>query len=168
MPTEAEIAWAAGLFEGEGCARTRGDLRTRGDYLSPYVALRMCDEEPVRQFAAIVGFGHVNRRKNGSGLPHHRDLWCWESGSKRDVPKLAVLLPWLSPRRRAAVQAAIDACTLMSTEERSQRIREGQASEPRYQCACGKGPMPKRGLARHHTVCKEVMPSGMRSVLVAP
>lgn len=31
MASEAEIAWAAGLFEGEGCALVRSDKRRRAD-----------------------------------------------------------------------------------------------------------------------------------------
>lgn len=156
MPTKAEIAWAAGLFEGEGCARVRRDRRTH-DYISPYVNLRMTDEGPVREFARIVGFGHINRRKNGSGLPHHKDLWCWESGSKQDVPRMKILLPYLFSRRKAAVEAAIEACAPSDPVLKGKRISEAQAKRPLKFCECGFGPSRDGPLGRHRKACKEVV-----------
>ena len=47
-PTEVDIAWAAGLFEGEGCVHLY-----RGRYV--HLSLEMTDEDVVRRFAKIVG-----------------------------------------------------------------------------------------------------------------
>lgn len=106
--TAAEIAWAAGLFEGEGCARVRRDGRHKTAW--PTVNLRMRDEEPVREFARIMDFGNI--RLNPSLKENWSAMWCWESASKRDIPGMASLLPWLSPRRTEQLQLALDACTL--------------------------------------------------------
>jgi hypothetical protein len=48
---ENEIAWAAGLFDGEGTATI-----CRG---RPRLGLRMTDEATVRRFAEAVGHGKV-------------------------------------------------------------------------------------------------------------
>ena len=46
-----EIAWAAGLFEGEGSIYPSGS--------GVRLALKMTDEEPIRRFAKIVKRGSV-------------------------------------------------------------------------------------------------------------
>lgn len=155
-PHSEQIAWAAGLFEGEGCARARKlDKRHTYPQPQPYVNLRMCDEEPVREFARIMGFGNVNRRKNGSGLPHHRDLWCWESGSKGDIPRMAVLLPLLSPRRQVQLRAALDVCVFADPDLKRERLQQAWANRPSVVCSnCGR---TLRVWGRHRQACKGVM-----------
>lgn len=157
LPTEAEIAWAAGLFEGEGCARVREDIRNERLWLGPYFSLRMKDEEPVRAFHAIVGFGNV-RHANQWRADRYGKIWAWESGSKRDAHKMEMLLPWLSPRRRAAVEAALEVAVFGDPAVKAQRIREAQAKRPLRYCECGRGPMPDGALGRHRKACKEVVP----------
>jgi hypothetical protein len=46
-----EIAWAAGLFDGEGTATICGGQRR--------LAVKMADEESVRRFHAAIGVGKV-------------------------------------------------------------------------------------------------------------
>ncbi len=46
-----EIAWAAGLFEGEGCITKNGN--------SPALRLNSTDEETVIRFQRIIGAGAV-------------------------------------------------------------------------------------------------------------
>jgi hypothetical protein len=58
MSTEAQIAWAAGLFDGEGCVRIQ--LRKpRGGSVSPHhhlvVDLSNTHEQTVLRFSEIVG-----------------------------------------------------------------------------------------------------------------
>lgn len=93
MPTDLELGWAAGLFEGEGCL-------TISSGTIPRAKLRSTDEEVVRQFHRIVGFGRVREEpyflKNG-----HKMQWEWYA-LKREVPDvIALLYPLLGERRRA-------------------------------------------------------------------
>jgi hypothetical protein len=55
MASSEEIAWAAGLFEGEGCI----SHMQRGSGLDLQIALAMTDEEVVRRFDAVVDRGRV-------------------------------------------------------------------------------------------------------------
>jgi hypothetical protein len=89
-------AWAAGLFEGEGCFKAQ---RRRGSFgLS--AALASTDEDVIRMFHRIVGVGNVNgpyRLKEARRKP----LWRWQA-SGTDVECVYRLLePWLHSRRRA-------------------------------------------------------------------
>ena len=52
MPTPAEeIAWAAGLFEGEGCMTVSGGR--------PFMRLNSTDEDTPRRFWEVVAAGKV-------------------------------------------------------------------------------------------------------------
>jgi hypothetical protein len=91
MPTTAEeIAWAAGLFEGEGCL-TRRD----GD---PVARLNSTDEETPRRFCEIVQVGRVYG-------PYRQDkrrkpFWVWVAYGWDAYDAVELLGPWLGERRR--------------------------------------------------------------------
>ena len=59
MTTETEIAWAAGLFEGEGSIGFRGGSR---GYVYAYLnlQLRSTDQDVVYRFHQIISEGNVN------------------------------------------------------------------------------------------------------------
>jgi hypothetical protein len=90
--TRAEsIAWAAGLFEGEGC------ITMSDGYV--VLQLEMTDEDIMRRFDEIVGYGRVygpysysNRRK---------PYWMWVARGDAAFGILELLAPWLGERRRA-------------------------------------------------------------------
>ena len=86
------IAWAAGLFEGEGSItnnRTRAKLN-----------LAMTDKDVVEKFASIIGYGNVNPKKNHKKPSHWKDQWEWSVGKQSEVRRiLSLLLPYLGNRR---------------------------------------------------------------------
>lgn len=122
MPaSEYDLAWAAGLFEGEGttCATRHREVK----YAS--VALCMNDEEPVRRFHEIVGVGNVNFNPV-RGNPNPR--WDWKAGAKKDVEYVVELLaPWLSDRR--LVQAVNALAADFRSDEPATHCRKGHAFE---------------------------------------
>jgi hypothetical protein len=92
MPTrEEEIAWAAGLFEGEGClTRRRG-----GD---PVARLVSTDEETPLRFCEILQVGRVYG-------PYRQDqrrkpFWAWIANGWDAYDTVVLLGPWLGERRR--------------------------------------------------------------------
>lgn len=87
-----ELAWAAGLFEGEGTAGAHGER-------SVEARLGMTDEDIVRRFAEIVEVGVV-RPYTPLGLGS-KPMWYWRVSSAQDVQHVMCLLwQWLGPRRR--------------------------------------------------------------------
>jgi hypothetical protein len=93
MSTDAEIAWAAGLFEGEGCI----SLQQRG---KPALTLGMCDEDAVRRFHTIIGVGQVYGPYNDKNHPDWSPKWVWKAVNRKDVPQVYMMLrPWLCQRR---------------------------------------------------------------------
>lgn len=88
--SEAAVAWAAGLFEGEGCIGHRKDGGTE-------LSVEMTDEDVVRRFAEIVGVGNVSARAERNGW----QATCrWSSSDRWDVSTvLRALRPFMGERR---------------------------------------------------------------------
>jgi hypothetical protein len=89
------VAWAAGLFEGEGSI---GTFKTKQGE-TPRLILAMVDRDVVERFRDIVGMGRlcVNRRR-----PPYQSLLAWDITSFEKVQALiAMWWPWLGERRRA-------------------------------------------------------------------
>lgn len=86
-----EIAWAAGIFEGEGSIvpTHRKSIRLQ---------LHMTDQDIVRRFAALVNAGQVYSLERGS----HKTIYYWTCGQhKAVVAFMDAVWPWLGARRRA-------------------------------------------------------------------
>lgn len=109
---QRELAWAAGLFEGEGCASikthlagTNGLLVTR-KYL--HLALKMSDEDTVRRFhQAVGGLGSVylGRLRNG------KQMWDWQTGKfEHGQAVIAMLWYGLGERRRNRCIEVLKTC----------------------------------------------------------
>lgn len=91
------LAWAAGLFDGEGCIHQMptGQIELR---------LKMADEDVVRRFAAIVGAGVVSQGEHPKKL-NHRQMWTWRCSRRIDtMPILYALYEWLGDRRQAKIR----------------------------------------------------------------
>ena len=91
------LAWAAGIFEGEGCITRRHKTQTN-------LVMTMTDEDVVRKFHSIIGHGRVyGPYTNHSGV---KPQWRWVcTGSRHCIAVLAALWCFLGKRRqeRAAV-----------------------------------------------------------------
>lgn len=98
MSREAEIAWAAGVFEGEGCFSL---MQQRGrSSVSLLAVLGMTDRDVVARFHEIVGVGNVTIRDRPD--PRHKRQWIWQAAAIDDVRHVIRLFsPWLGERRSA-------------------------------------------------------------------
>jgi hypothetical protein len=96
------LAWAGGLFEGEGCITVYRQRPPNIRNRSPrgHLLVQMKDEEIVRRFHRSVSLGTVRGPyTRHDGKP---DLWVWRAGSFEEFQAvLAMLWPWLGSRRRA-------------------------------------------------------------------
>ena len=98
-----DIAWATGLFEGEGMMGVFGN-GAKSKVTS--MALIMSDEQTVRRFAAIAGIGSVYGPFNyGRGKP----LWRWRANRTYDCHRLIRRMwPLLGDRRREQARPIIE------------------------------------------------------------
>ena len=92
--TREDLAWAAGLFEGEGCfSRTHG---------VPVANLGMTDNDIVLRFRDVVGFGSIYEINNSRKNPRWSDGLQWSSTNFAHTQQtVAMFWPWLGTRRRA-------------------------------------------------------------------
>jgi hypothetical protein len=116
------VAWAAGLFEGEGCWGLRKDGR------NPYAALKMADRDVVERFASIVGFGSMSITERRSKNPKHSDMWCWQVFNAPQVRQLINLFrPYLGTRRLAAAERILVATTGVGGSIYTGRCKQGHS-----------------------------------------
>jgi hypothetical protein len=91
----AEMAWAAGLFEGEGTITLCGSV--------VHLRLNLTDFEVLERFWEIVGTGKIY----GPYTSGYRDgytrkpRWVWVCYGPLAQVTFRSLAPWLSPRRLA-------------------------------------------------------------------
>lgn len=96
-----ELAWAAGLFEGEGSISS--EKKRRGGIT---LALAMTDEDVVRRFHEAVGRGTVNGPHLRSG---QKPQWTWRCSTLEAVEVLALLAPLFGIRRAAKADEVLSA-----------------------------------------------------------
>lgn len=89
----ADLAWAAGLFEGEGSANFTG--------VSPSLHLAMTDEEIVRRFQAVIGRGRICMPKRKRA--HWKQAWWWSAAGQQVEEIVGRLWPHLGTRRREQI-----------------------------------------------------------------
>lgn len=96
-----EIAWLAGLFEGEGCVSFHGKNEV-------HLVINMTDQdvmERVHKLTGFVGSFRFYESKN----PNHKDTWNWAVGERDQVIMLiTLLLPWMGERRSRKMKAALE------------------------------------------------------------
>jgi hypothetical protein len=106
--TEAELAWVAGLLEGEGCFFPI-EYRTRdyGPYIYARVAVLMTDLDVLQRLQQHTGIGHINGptpRKD----PRHKPIWHWvASRNKESITLMRAVCPLMGERRRARIDKVL-------------------------------------------------------------
>jgi len=98
MDTTLDIAWAAGLFEGEGSITHGGEPHRKLK-----LTLKMTDEDVVRSFAGVLGVGRVYGPYQYKG--NRKLVWEWTAVTAQAQAALERLLPYLHSRRRAKAEA---------------------------------------------------------------
>lgn len=127
----SDIAWASGLFDGEGWITAHAKDGRR--YLR--LGLGMTDEDSVRRFHEAVGVGAVrfDRRK----LPAS-PLWAWGTSSFEDGQAvIAMLWPGLNARRRARAVEVLALVRSNRTYRRVTPLADGDADMRRLEGMVG-------------------------------
>lgn len=98
------MAWAAGLYEGEGSVGIYGvgSGRTRRARMS----IGMVDRDVVERFHSIVKVGRVLKKK--ATQPNRQDVWRWEIGRREEIVDLLnQMMPVLGTRRTKQAKVVI-------------------------------------------------------------
>lgn len=107
---ELDIAWAAGLFEGEGSFNTTCPHKGRG-LTKRYLRLTMqsCDLDVLERFQRIVGVGAIYAVRPDPRRPDAKRIWSWvASGERVFVEILGLFMPYLGKRRRERAVELLD------------------------------------------------------------
>ena len=101
-PTREEIAWAAGLFEGEGCIcwvkKTAAKL-----------SIEMTDRDVLERFAQIVDAGAICDKTCTNPKSQWRASYHWQVYARDDVARILTwFLPWLQSRRGEKARATLE------------------------------------------------------------
>lgn len=100
-----DIAWSAGLFEGEGCIQINRKNR-KGIRPQVHLTLKMTDLDVVKRFAKAVGFGSIRGPYQYS--TKHKPAWVWTwHGREALAWAQKNWLHLLGKRRRAKLLEAI-------------------------------------------------------------
>ncbi len=92
--SEVEIAWAAGLFEGEGCLTFSNSQQKFAT-----ASINMVDFDVVERFALLCGVGSVYRERQQEARGWKPQL-KWSASGIEAVGVATVLLPHFGDRRR--------------------------------------------------------------------
>jgi hypothetical protein len=102
QPTDVELlAWAGGLYDGEGSA-SLAPHRTHEGHLSPEVSVTQSGvgmPEVLERLRSVLGRGHIDGpyTQEGATLPVFR----WKTGALNDVEHVVYLLsPWIGAVKR--------------------------------------------------------------------
>jgi hypothetical protein len=105
--SETELAWAAGFFDGEGCARLSKSKTKKGKiYFSLQLSVAQKDERPLHRFGSAVRCGDVFG-------PYGRVVGCsmfyWRTTNVDGFERVVSLLwPYLSEPKREQIKSVID------------------------------------------------------------
>ena len=101
-----DIAWAAGIYEGEGSLVK--DKRATATY---NFTIKMTDLDVLQRFQSIFGVGSIRFQDNPSlkARPHWKPIWTYGVHNKVSIAKiLTAILPYLGLRRAYVAQNCLD------------------------------------------------------------
>ncbi len=105
MVTTAQIAWAAGIVEGEGCITLNGGSKAKNrPALSPMLSVGMTDEDVVTKFRDIFAPKLNIYRTVQEG---HKPYFTVKLVGKRAVGLMLTLFSHLGSRRRARIKEVL-------------------------------------------------------------
>lgn len=113
LERDVEMAWAAGLWEGEGCFFLRKHFNHQGrgkDYVYAGASIASTDKDVIDRFNEVIGLS-VNVRRQGSKKRKEswKPLYVWYVSGVDQVEHLYNLLaPWLGKRRRERAEEVLE------------------------------------------------------------
>lgn len=113
MRRDAEIAWAAGFFEGEGYFTARKwTLKDGTVRLYPIAGINNTDLSMLERFHEIVEVGKLRPRVLDAATLarfNAKPQWQWKTQKRHETESVFGLLePWLSERRLARARSLLD------------------------------------------------------------
>ena len=100
-PTSTDVAWAAGLFEGEGCITFK-----TSEPNCRILTMTMTDKDVMERFVEIVDYGRLYHRSFPD--KNWKDAYEWRVSKHVVVERiLKLFLPYLGERRSERANEAL-------------------------------------------------------------
>jgi hypothetical protein len=94
-----DLAWAAGLIEGEGCFT----LHTG----SPYFQLDSTDEDVLQKLHKVFPFATLRGPYQHKTKPQTKPVWRIDAFGTKAIPVMNAVYPYLCSRRKARIDGLI-------------------------------------------------------------
>lgn len=107
-----ELAWLAGLLEGEGCFKIFQDTRPKLDGTRSWryaVYIKMTDLDVLERARDIGGVGTICTANSPSKPEHYKPSWQWQVQRNTDALWLMrTILPYMGTRRSAKIHEILE------------------------------------------------------------
>jgi hypothetical protein len=107
-----QVAWAAGILEGEGCFSICTRKTAKHDHKTLAVHCEMTDEDVVRKLHSVFQVGTVVERKNMSGRRDTRTrkiTFIWSVQNHKGISEVCnLILPHMGARRKQKILELIE------------------------------------------------------------
>lgn len=105
--TDIELAWLAGLLEGEGSFIEF--LETRNKKWRCKIYLKMTDLDIIERVQYLTGMGSICTAESPSKPSHYKKAWQWQVQSIPEAIKLMeMLLPLMGQRRSEKITTILE------------------------------------------------------------
>ena len=94
-----DLAWAAGIVDGEGCFFARA----RGKGAGTELKVRMTSVRTINKLHKIFKLGHVCFDKKPPKKKTHRSCWVWAVSTQRAAQVTELILPFLCTKKPEAL-----------------------------------------------------------------
>lgn len=101
MYKDVDIAWAAGLIEGEGCFTLHSNKH-------PYFLLDTTDKDVVEKFHKIFPFTNLRGPYTNSKKLHYKDRWRVDAFGSKARHIMITVSPYLCSRRLAKINELLE------------------------------------------------------------
>jgi len=101
LPNELELAWAAGLIEGEGCFTLHSKHH-------PYFLLDMTDKDVVEKLHSIFPFCILRGPYTHAKRPTMKPRWRLDGFGPSAIKVMKAVLPYMCSRRTEKINQLIN------------------------------------------------------------
>lgn len=118
-----EIAWAAGLFDGEGSVFAANEMKRGRRHVRLHMAVRMTTLDDIKRFHRAVGVGAMSGPYQPKG--DRKLIWAWQAGPDASARYCIDLLwPYLGKNKRAQATDALKARDHYLANPEPRRLRK--------------------------------------------
>lgn len=99
VASDIDIAWAAGLIEGEGCFTKHTG--------HPYLLLDMTDKDVIEKLYSIFPNGTIRGPYNHKNKPHHKPRWRFDAFGTKCITIMKAVYPYMCERRKQKIESLL-------------------------------------------------------------